>query len=1005
MLGLVTQTLSGEVAVIDLRAQVVDVDPSTPGFSFLPVGAQPVDVVSTPDGVASFVGVSELGKPGIFALPTTCLGPPRKRPDGSLEPVRDITSFPACALPAAPGDMAVLIDPPLADSSVRATCSGTLFDPLVPPLAAQRELCAADLTSPALEPPGRRKLAVALPDLGLIAILDAQELLDRPLGSFAPCNVEAWVRLGTALPSTVEQPLPEDLWERTPAGVPLKRTATYTLNAGGASARPAGFGLMEDHGLLYVADQGAPVIHVLDVSDPCAPLEREPLFPVSLGSRDRLVTTTRLAVSPVAPNRFGQRGIALGLTPPNGKRFLYAIDEFDQPGASVMIFDVSPCNHDEGCQDRALGRPDLGQCINDDGTAYAGEMGKGRCSSARTPLVMAGSPAVPGRSSDRISFGSAVRDVAFALHDLPLSDPTTGTTTTGVFCNPDPSLPADEPGALHRPSTASPVGAGPGLLRGVFGFVLLTSGQVVVIDTDDYDAACRRPVETNHAKIEDFPDPLQVEDFRGCHDDPSEIQYYTLDGTPGGTSTVSGEVSCRVFEPHRARARDFIGISSSLGIHAPALATFPRLSSLDGGLPTDQSRDGKLHPKLLPVDFSNPEPTVESPILPAQVFIGTTLYKNQPNAAAPLLTDPAQADRLGLTLPMHTPRAYAFDEDVGAIYEGPLFGSRASGYLQVQDGSPYFLRDDSTPFCTLGVQDQKRTRELGEKQFSLTPGAPGDPLETFALRHADYVQILADFLPEEDSYWKSGVGASCGGGGLTACKTAFGAADQTHLEPLRDLAILEATQIELTVEPRYTSDPEQAKSVMQLLRCCFPTAVSYTVRAGRQWLVRGAGSGFRHDIMPDANGSCVHDLSPLRRFSKGRAFEISSRTCLAEPGTTPDCAVGPAAPEDVVCTYDPAIGAVSPVTEAAACIFESTTARFAIYRGQEPSERDMSFQWQTIGAFRPLSMTLGQGASVLPRSMSYLSELGMLAVVDGASLGLSLLSLDSLGVVEPSPFL
>jgi hypothetical protein len=37
--------------------------------------------------------------------------------------------------------------------------------------------------------------------------------------------------------------------------------------------------------------------------------------------------------------------------------------------------------------------------------------------------------------------------------------------------------------------------------------------------------------------------------------------------------------------------------------------------------------------------------------------------------------------------------------------------------------------------------------------------------------------------------------------------------------------------------------------------------------------------------------------------------------------------------------------------------------------------------------------------------MSYLSELGMLAVVDGASLGLSLLSLDSLGVVEPSPFL
>src|SRR5262249_27896879 len=136
------------------------------------------------------------------------------------------------------------------------------------------------------------------------------------------------------------------------------------------------------------------------------------------------------------------------------------------------------------------------------------------------------------------------------------------------------------------------------------------------------------------------------------------------------------------------------------------------------------------------------------------------------------------------------------------------------------------------------------------------------------------------------------------------------------------------------------------------------------------------------------------------------AFEISSRTCPVDPsGQPPDCPVGPATADDAICTYDHTLGAVSPVTEAAGCIFESLTGRFAIYRGQNPSERDMAFAWQTIGAFRPLPITLAQTASVLPRSIDYVPQLGFLAVVDGALLGLSLVSLDSLSVVEPSPFL
>ncbi|MCE7890837.1 MAG: hypothetical protein DYH12_14270, partial [Sorangiineae bacterium PRO1] len=101
--ALVTQTLRGEVAVVDLSAgKVVDLDSSTPGFSFIPIGENPVDIVSTPGGVASFVGVAEVGKEGIFAIPTSCARPP----------AHDLTAWPACALPAAPGEMAIVIDPP-----------------------------------------------------------------------------------------------------------------------------------------------------------------------------------------------------------------------------------------------------------------------------------------------------------------------------------------------------------------------------------------------------------------------------------------------------------------------------------------------------------------------------------------------------------------------------------------------------------------------------------------------------------------------------------------------------------------------------------------------------------------------------------------------------------------------------------------------------------------------------------------------------------------------------
>src|SRR5690606_36890152 len=110
LFALVTQTISGEVAVVRVTgvdsagystAHVIDVDPTNPGVNHLRVREQPRGLATTPGGLASFVGVAETGKEGIFALPTSCILEPGQRADGTPETVRDLTTWPACSLPSA----------------------------------------------------------------------------------------------------------------------------------------------------------------------------------------------------------------------------------------------------------------------------------------------------------------------------------------------------------------------------------------------------------------------------------------------------------------------------------------------------------------------------------------------------------------------------------------------------------------------------------------------------------------------------------------------------------------------------------------------------------------------------------------------------------------------------------------------------------------------------------------------------------------------------------------
>src|SRR6185295_12484769 len=59
------------------------------------------------------------------AIPTDCLGPPKVASiaQGIPQSQRDVTTFPACRLPSAPGEMALLVEPPAADGTISETCS------------------------------------------------------------------------------------------------------------------------------------------------------------------------------------------------------------------------------------------------------------------------------------------------------------------------------------------------------------------------------------------------------------------------------------------------------------------------------------------------------------------------------------------------------------------------------------------------------------------------------------------------------------------------------------------------------------------------------------------------------------------------------------------------------------------------------------------------------------------------------------------------------------------
>jgi hypothetical protein len=929
--SLVTQTLSAEVAVIKVTGTdsngnstsgVLDADVSNPGITPLRIGGQPTGIASTPGGFASFVGVGEVGLEGIYALPTTCLFAPPVD-----EPARDITSWPACSLSSAPGDMIVLVDEAKsADGSLRTWCSSPP-DPELP-WAEPGGDCSVDLSLEGV-PEGRRKLLVALPSEGKLVVLDAQEILDRERGTYGPCHVEAELLLAATVPEALVQVLPDDLSTEDDGTL-----FTYDQLGGTYTAWPAG--MDERDGLLLMADRTSPVVHRVDVRDPCELDELPHLFATSLLEPKRVVTTSRVALSPKTQT---------------GGQFAYVVDETGNDLSSVLIFDLSE--------------------------------GKG----GNTPLVRSESPILPLEAPDRIEFSASAKDVAFAYVDRPIASPSTGIAVTGTLCDPDPAA-TGSLASEYRP-TSDERGAGPNTIRGLFGYVLLGNGSVALVDIEDFDAPCRRPVTANKS---DEPD------FRGCSSDKLSGSYFTADGLKDSAPSVTNEVSCRAVVPHRSRSRVLIETVESGVVNAPSLRAFGQLSQDGSGMAVSRlSPEGRRNPIMLGVDFEAPS---GAPLEPAQVYVGNQLWKSG-DPIDPLVIDPNLAEKSSAVLPYFAPRAYPPDEVLSVIFEGTLDRAHITGLLfdPVGEEAEAIARfeDPNNSFCAQGVQDRAVTEQIGSEQFELTSGA----LERFVNRHTDYLQITNYLLDEEDPHWKQ-AGASCGEDsqfvddtGFVLCDSIFRKGDADDLAPSRDLTIVEAYRDHLELAPRVDGG-RTAEEHLALVNCCFPQTLEYRIRGGNQWVVKGSRTGLEHAIVPEGGergGACVLDDSPIKSRLRNRAFEVSSIACdQTDPEQEGACGVGLRTTEDVVCAYDATLGPLRPGSVSSECIFDGITRRFVVYRGLSPSERDMSFGFEVIGGFQgdAISLTLGSQI-VLPVSIQYLPAFGALGVVDSQNRGLMMI--------------
>lgn len=973
--ALVTQTTRGEVAVADLTAgTVVDHDYSAPGVNFLTVGALPRDIAVTPDGLLSFVTSAEPNKPALYAIASHRIlgdtaGVVREGLDKQVEPPHTtLATWPACTLPDVPTSVAVI---------KKEGLGADTRDPYAYQVAVLLPGGAG------AKGPARIVTLDVKPFLrgaGLLNVNLAPGLADGPRvepGSLSPCPVVGVVELGGAalVPSSVPTgpawddgvkyrsaapPLPDpgafppgqSALEPLPFSAsclakPAAPAASVTYAEPLGKASPTSF--VRDGTRLYVGDAALPLIHVLDLSDPAAPRELAPLLTSSLSEPSRLVTVKDLAISPETRDY---------------KRFLYAID--DKQG-SLLVYDVSSD------------------------------------ASPRVPLTRPHPQSNPFAPTDRVQFGAPVVAVQFARYELPQQRGTA--PSTGALCNPNPAVgtgqgPFTDPGGFLRPSVAA--GIGPGRLRGVFAFVTLTNGQIVTVDVDDWDAPCRRP-----DPMSSFPVSATTPQEPAV--DGSADPYHTPKAFASGdtTSPVTLEAFFPVSAPNRVRSLFTLNRSGSGGNHAPVLAGQPQLfNALNAQLST--VGDGsEANPKLLPTRTAVADPG--SLADPLATNAGELKDVRNDGVLPTLPTGDTSTDvRPNVRFAYEDPTVHV-DQDWATVYEGilPTLDGVVTTVASADGFRTLTLAAPDAQLCSRGVEDLALGSERARAVSAALEAAKLPAIPLLERRMTDYAEITDDLLPPTDPYWLENqscwpeeLAKGTATARFAACNAYFDGdfepdpkvTTTPKANPNRHLPILEAYDGRLVVSRFFTPldgaeaglrrvvPPEPSNErPLALAQCCFHSQFKVRVRAGNQWITKGANAAasvqFLHHVKRGASDRCVQSCDARDQLLTSRAPAVPwAGVATAAPGRNSPLAMR------------------SPMFSFVAWNGVEKQAKGGL-RDLEPL-RDTFFRYSTRGQFTGLSVSMSStSVAVNPRAMRYVEPLGQIAIIDGASQGLVLFDL------------
>ncbi len=939
--ALATGTLTGELAAVDMTIyRSADTDRSTPGVNFIPVGESPTDVATTPDSRWAFVSSASAQKPALYAVPSNFIVGDGR--NGGTVP--KLTDLVACGLPQAAGGLAIVPNGSNAKSpyDVVVVLPGDRLTPA--------RLAVVDVAS------FRDPRADGAPTEGDGGATPAPSVVLAP-GSFEPCPLKYLVdaTLPPAPPPSADLAWGDGIaylenGARTADSYPLP-TSCGEEPAGGSSGTPdAGSGTEPaDAGPRLLpprvprfgrSAQDGTTLYVADLDNPIIHV-----FDLAEGAPVEL-TPLEVVSSADLTGTLSVREIAVSPPTRAFKRYLYAVEAAQ---GSLLVYDVTD-----------------------------------KASTYRKPLVRPHAELQPFQPADRIAFASAVNAITFARHDVAVQQGQD--YVSGVLCNPNPR-PQGNPGALYTESSTrvEPV-LGPRRLRGVFGFAALANGQIVVLDVDDWDAPCRRP-----SNVGDAPRASSIAEPQTERDgDPYGAPALN---TPELAGLVSREAFYPVVVPHRLRS-SFMLRNENDTEGGDRIPTYPGGITLSqGNTPLDVAGSGaEANPLLQPTFATFADP---SNIAARQAAAG----------------DGGTALTPGVRFSYEVPDVH-LDQDWAISYEGALpgFPGVRGALSSASDHQTLTLSSPETNFCLLGIEDAPLARQhaIAFEAAARDAGLPPDPILT--QRVGDYVQITDELLPDLDPYWLlnendcwSEIDATLpadlspparGAAHRDVCERTFGNA--TDALTSRDFPVLEASESRLVLgryaypEGRLNSVSQRTvvpsdssnRGLLKATQCCFHNQVQFNVRAGGTWLAFGSVNGYLHHVQADEKqGRCVQSCENRERLMNSRTFSLP-REALDQPAPPRS---------SVLSMRNP--------------MFSYFLVDGRDENGRVRPERDVVWRFQSRNQFAALALSLTDTqTSANPKAMRYLPPLGQVVVLDGASQGLTLIDLRTVGFAAKPVF-